>query len=220
MKKLLLTILSAIIFFSSASFVSANINNSDETEIVNQMNILMKAVNQSDTEKIQNLLSPNASETLKAQIQNIRGQNIKYQQNIGDIEKLSTNKIRISGKFAAQGINWNISGDSNYFIFEKVDGNWYLLESNFAQKLSTEYVMKFIGKIFIFVGPIFLLIFAFWIWMIVDISKRPLQNKTKWLLIVVLLNWLGAILYFFIARRKHIISLKQEQNKSFPEDIG
>jgi hypothetical protein len=185
------------------------------------MNTLVEAVNQSNAEEIQNLLSPNASEVLKEQIQNnIKGQNIRYQQNIGNVEELSADKVKISGKFAAEGINWNISGASNYFVFEKINGNWYLLESDFAQKLSSEYVMKFIGKIFIFVGPIFLLVFAFWIWMIVDVSKRPLKNKTKWLLIVVLLNWLGSILYFFIARRKHIKSLKEEKNKSFSEEIG
>lgn len=216
MKKLLLTTLSVFIFFSFAGLVSADISDLDETKIANQMNILVEAVNQSDVQKIENLLSPNAPNTLSEQIQNnIKGQDIRYQQNIGSVEELSPNKVRLSGKFAAQGVNWDISGDSSYFIFEKVDENWYLLESDFAQKLSTEYVAKFIGKIFIFFSPVFLFLFAFWIWMIVDVSKRPLKNKTKWLLIVVLLSWLGALLYFFIARRKHIKSLKEEKNKSF-----
>jgi uncharacterized protein YneF (UPF0154 family) len=40
--------------------------------------------------------------------------------------------------------------------------------------------------------------------MLVDVIKRDLENKTQWLLVVILLNWFGAILYFFIARKEAI----------------
>jgi hypothetical protein len=47
------------------------------------------------------------------------------------------------------------------------------------------------------------LLFAFWIWMIVDCATNepPGNDKIVWILIVVLLNWVGAIVYFFARRR-------------------
>jgi hypothetical protein len=55
------------------------------------------------------------------------------------------------------------------------------------------------------VGTIGLLVFAFWIWMIVDaIQNKGLTDGEKvcWVLAVVFLHILGAILYFFIGRPK------------------
>jgi len=47
------------------------------------------------------------------------------------------------------------------------------------------------------------LLFAFWIWMIVDCAQNepPGNDKIVWLLVVILLNWIGAIVYFFARRR-------------------
>jgi len=46
--------------------------------------------------------------------------------------------------------------------------------------------------------------FGFWIWMIVDCINRepPGNDKIVWLLVVILLNWVGAIVYFFARRGK------------------
>jgi phosphotransferase system glucose/maltose/N-acetylglucosamine-specific IIC component len=59
--------------------------------------------------------------------------------------------------------------------------------------------------VLIFCGIIGLLIFAFWIWMIIDaIQNKGLSDGEKigWVLAVVFLHILGAILYFFIGRPK------------------
>ncbi|HTS16172.1 MAG TPA: PLD nuclease N-terminal domain-containing protein [Verrucomicrobiae bacterium] len=47
------------------------------------------------------------------------------------------------------------------------------------------------------------LLFAFWIWMIADCAQHepPGNDKIVWLLIVILLNWIGAVVYFFARRR-------------------
>jgi Phospholipase_D-nuclease N-terminal len=50
-----------------------------------------------------------------------------------------------------------------------------------------------------------LIIFAFWIWMLIDaIENRGLTDgeKVGWVLAVVFLHFLGALLYFFIGRPK------------------
>jgi hypothetical protein len=60
---------------------------------------------------------------------------------------------------------------------------------------------------FPFVGLITLTLFAFWIWMIVDVvTNEPAEdpNKVVWVLVVVLLHSLGAAIYFFVRRPERI----------------
>ena len=55
------------------------------------------------------------------------------------------------------------------------------------------------------VFPLMLLVFAFWIWMLVDVLRKdfPGENeKVIWVLVVVLLSWIGALVYFFVGRQK------------------
>ena len=57
----------------------------------------------------------------------------------------------------------------------------------------------------LFLGTIGLLLFAFWIWMIIDaIQNKGLSDgeKVGWVLVVVFLHFIGALLYFFIGRPK------------------
>ena len=50
-----------------------------------------------------------------------------------------------------------------------------------------------------FPGIYLLVLFGtFWLWMLVDCIKRPIAHKVRWILLVVLLNVLGAVLYFYI----------------------
>lgn len=60
---------------------------------------------------------------------------------------------------------------------------------------------------FPFFGLFGLALTAFWIWMIIDAAtKEPAEepNKIMWVLIVVLLHWLGAAIYFFARRPERI----------------
>ena len=44
---------------------------------------------------------------------------------------------------------------------------------------------------------------AFWIWMLVDCLKHePPEGNDKmiWVLVIVLTNWIGALIYFFVRR--------------------
>lgn len=44
---------------------------------------------------------------------------------------------------------------------------------------------------------------AFWIWMLVDCLKNeePEGNdKIIWVLVIILTNWIGALIYFFVRR--------------------
>ncbi|MDD3120693.1 MAG: PLD nuclease N-terminal domain-containing protein [Candidatus Gracilibacteria bacterium] len=210
MKKYIVSVLTLFLLFVSTEITCAEVNDVDRESITNKISIIQDSVGKSDSKTIINILSPNAPATLKQDIQkNIEGKEIFYQQTIESIEQLDSNKINVKGQFSAKGINWNISGISNYFVFENIDNDWYLVESDFAQKLSAGYVFEFIGKIFMIIGPVILLLLAFWIWMLIDILNKPIENKTPWLLTIIFLSWFGAILYFFIPRRKYLKNLKQ-----------
>ena len=47
---------------------------------------------------------------------------------------------------------------------------------------------------------------AFWVWMLVDAIRRENYEKENdkilWVLIVALLNWIGAAIYYFMVRKK------------------
>jgi len=50
-----------------------------------------------------------------------------------------------------------------------------------------------------------LLLFAFWIWMLIDaISNNGLSGTEKivWVLVIIFLHFLGALIYFFVGRSR------------------
>jgi hypothetical protein len=57
----------------------------------------------------------------------------------------------------------------------------------------------------LFLIPLSMLTFAFWVWMLVDAAQnRGLDQNEKivWILVVALLHFLGALIYFFAGRPK------------------
>ena len=57
----------------------------------------------------------------------------------------------------------------------------------------------------LFLVTVGLLVFAFWIWMLIDaIQNKGLTDgeKVGWVLAVVFLHFIGSLLYFFIGRPK------------------
>ena len=48
-----------------------------------------------------------------------------------------------------------------------------------------------------------LIAMAFWIWMLIDCLKHESSegnDKLIWVLVIVLTNWIGALIYFFVRR--------------------
>jgi hypothetical protein len=59
------------------------------------------------------------------------------------------------------------------------------------------------GGLFCVFGIIGLALIAFWIWMLIDcIQNEPSTGNDKivWILVIVLLGWIGAAIYFFARR--------------------
>ena len=59
--------------------------------------------------------------------------------------------------------------------------------------------------ILLFVVPIILAIFAFWIWMLISaVQNKGLTEgeKIAWVLVIALLHVLGSLIYFFVGHPK------------------
>lgn len=41
-----------------------------------------------------------------------------------------------------------------------------------------------------------------WIWMLIDCAQRDFKDKTVWILIIILTGIIGAVLYYFLVKRK------------------
>ncbi|MEA3322981.1 MAG: PLDc N-terminal domain-containing protein [Patescibacteria group bacterium] len=88
-------------------------------------------------------------------------------------------------------------------------GFMFIAQSAFAQcTLNGEVIpcdqmpkWPFVMMLLFFVFMMFML--AFWVWMLVDAIKNEKDNDLLvWILIIILLSFLGAILYYFIRKRK------------------
>lgn len=204
------TILFAVSLFlvGTTVFAQTVLSPNDKQQITNNLESLVQAVNTGDTQKVASLVSPN-NPTLLTEIQDrIRG-GIAYQLDYSPFDKnvqvLNENEVKITGRFAAAGADWHINGLSAYFIFKKsADQQWLITDTDFHQKLGFDYTFNFIKKIFIIVGPIFLILFAFWLWMLIDCAKREFDDKALWIILLIFLNFIAAILYFFIVKRKNV----------------
>lgn len=73
-----------------------------------------------------------------------------------------------------------------------------------------------IGIIWFVFFVVAVLLFIFWIFMLIDVFKRTNwkdeSDKTLWILLVILLNGLGAIIYYFAVKR--VLDAPKKSNKS------
>jgi hypothetical protein len=207
-----------LLSFNISAATSLEVSIEDKEAIRENINIIANTLNTSyedilvfpnikNMDPILNIISPNADETLRQEIIDNYSDVITFTQRIKSYKYLSEDIIEVKGNFSAEGMNWSVSGFNNNFIFEKIDGNWLLLDTDFHLKFGFSYVLKSVWKIFLILIPIFLVCFAFWLWMLIDIINRSFKDKVLWIILMIVLGVLGSILYFFIIRRK----LKREK---------
>ena len=66
-------------------------------------------------------------------------------------------------------------------------------------------VIGLLGLVGALSGLIGLALFVFWVWMLVDVlTNKGLHGTEKivWVLVVILLPFLGSVIYFFVGRNK------------------
>mgnify|MGYP003982043035 CR=1 FL=1 len=72
-----------------------------------------------------------------------------------------------------------------------------------AGSLAVGFIAFFIFLWFVIIA-LSIFLFVFWILMIIDVAKRNFKNendKIVWILIVALLSWVGALVYYFAIKK-------------------
>lgn len=187
----------------AVSPVYAEVSAADEAEINNELTVLVDALNAGEVESVLSLVSSSAREGLRAEIRDaLTGQSMQYRHSVSSYEEVGDGQVRVNTRFSASGIGWEINGMSNYFVFERSEDSWLLVDTNFHERVGSGYIWKVMGWIFLVLGIVGLLCLAFWVWMLIDCSRRSFDDKMLWLLIIFFLSFLGAVAYFFVKRKK------------------
>lgn len=67
--------------------------------------------------------------------------------------------------------------------------------------------MVALAAVLLLVVPLVLLLFAFWVWMLIDCATHePSEGNDKivWMIVILFAHWLGAAIYFFVRRPKRL----------------
>jgi len=132
-------VLTTLVLCTTVAF--ADVSSTDKNEIQDQIDSIVSSANRGDVDAILTIISPNAKPTLGSEIEeSIAGKSISFEQSITSYEDLGDNRVRVNGRYAAQGTGWSVSGLSNFFAFERHEDSWLLFDTNFHQKLGLGYV--------------------------------------------------------------------------------
>ena len=74
--------------------------------------------------------------------------------------------------------------------------------------------------IFWIVGMIIgLLLFILWLLMLIDCIKRDFSQKTLWIVLLIVLGWIGAVIYYFAVKRKNITGGPVTPSQTTPPSV-
>lgn len=59
-------------------------------------------------------------------------------------------------------------------------------------------------RLFFLIPILFIVGGIFWLWMLMDVIKRQQEDRLMWVLILIFLAILGAIIYYFVIKRKRV----------------
>jgi hypothetical protein len=86
-------------------------------------------------------------------------------------------KYQITGRFNAEGPNWNLSGLKATFTVERVGYYFYIYDTDIFDKMSLKGAGKVVGAVFLIIGLVFLL-FVGGVVLIVVLIVRSQKKKT------------------------------------------
>ena len=193
-----------IIILSTTAY--SEILEKDKEEIQEKIQSIIELVKENNIQATHQYISPNARPELKTEINNyLENKHILTFNFFPSSFKEKENTIKVTGSYQVRGPNWSGSGAFMYFQFEKVNKSWLIKETNFHKISSPAYILKIVGIIFLIIFIIGIPLFIFWILMLVNCAKRdfPTENtKVIWLLVIILTGFIGAIIYYFVVKRK------------------
>lgn len=175
----------------------------DKIEISGQVERLVNSVNDQDLSAWGKLISPTARPGLLDEVvASVAGRRLAFQESIKSFKDMEDGRVKVKGGYSLEDVNTSIKGMPNFFVFEKVNGKWLIYDTNFHKKFDGNDVFWLVGIIFAVVFILMIPLFAFWIWMLIDVISKPGDNRTPWVLAMVFAGFIGSILYFFLVYRK------------------
>ncbi len=203
LNRLALLVFPALLFlvpFSAAAALSPE----DQTAIGSRISTIIDGINTGNTAAIDAMIAPDARPDLRHQIDDtVAGKMVNFQEQISAYQQMADGRVQVTGIYAFKTPNAEVSGLSNSFVFEKSEGQWLLADTDFYANMSPGKIFLFLGGILAIVLPIGFLAVAFWLWMVVDVLSHPIPNKALWAVLVIILGDIGALVYFFTARRQY-----------------
>lgn len=209
MRNKILTVVSVLLLLLLSTPVLGQgvLSTEEKIGISNTLDRLVSAIKVGNMAEIGSLMV-SQDESRMGMIEEKVGTGISYVLDYGNlvdnVEIVGDGKVKVKAKFSAEGEDWNVADLSTYFVLEKTESTWLISDTDFHQKLGGDFVLGLIGNMALILIPLSLLFTAFWIWMFIDCLKRDFEKKSMWIVILLLLNTLGAILYFFMVKRKKV----------------
>lgn len=215
-------------------FAQVALTEDDKVEIGKIFTVISESIRDGDADSAlrSDYLSPNADDSLESDIfiespvadsensltfSKVEEASVSINAN-GNLEATYTATMDYyDGFFEEHYISPNIT-----FTFEKVDGYWYLLASDYYNNFkstgvstsSTTNVSPALGwgllALFGVLILIALALFVFWVWMLIEAIKRKgYPGKPFWIIGLILFSTLAAIVYYFAEHRPYKKSLMQ-----------
>ncbi len=146
------------------------VNSAVQAELAQILRVIVQAINNGSTQTILDGISSDARPELKKEIdQALNNQPIAYTLDTKTITENDNKTYTIKGTFDAKstsddGVNWELSGLPTSFTFESKDGGWWLLDTNFHERLGSEFTFKIVGLVFSLTSSIILFgaLFVYW----------------------------------------------------------
>ncbi|MFH1652512.1 MAG: PLD nuclease N-terminal domain-containing protein [Pseudomonadota bacterium] len=213
---LLMVLLLANLFCSSNLWAQNSLGQDDVSQIRVIMQRFSDAFIRKDANEIFSMLSPSMSpettEKIKVALDDefVKYDYTKYRifgPSLKDIKIIAPNKVEfkvsVSKEYEGE-TQGSSSGFKTKFVMERVGAKWLILDSDFYTTSGIWFVFAMVGVVFVFFA-IFVPLIAFWIWMLVDCIKRDFKDsneKVVWVLVLIFLQLIGAIVYYFVVKRK------------------
>ncbi len=190
----------------NASLLAQNVlSHDDRILITNKLKTFVSAINNKDYKEVSSLVAlehPNLTRAILDKMNEINSYELSYEIYEDDIsEELFESKpvrIEVLGKYGEESPRSRISGFTTYFIFEKKDGSWVIVDTDFAKP----YPFWLFSLRLLFNILLIMAMLLFWLWMLIDCAKNHVDNKTMWILSLIILNVAAAIAYYFVIKRR------------------
>ena len=207
-----------LVILLCSSLISGEILEADRNEIENQLKIIEGSLNKRDINSILNLIPDEEDkneirETLTEFFEeNKETENINFQFGRIFIDELDSNHAFVDSRWSAKGKGWEIGSRVASYMFKKNDSSWEIastdLHTDLLQVSRTNKQTRKIER------PIIIAIVLFWVfslWMLYDIfTRKNIKNKWLWVVLIILFGLIGAIIYFFVERRRAIKELERK----------